>query len=553
MTVSLGNGVDIGNIVTAETNPVTGGIELLVDSDTFYPASAGLAPTDVDIMFYRPVGGEVKVSVPTPYPGIGDEAVVHPAAVFVPGGFLGYRYFLAFSPLPGNVNSYENPCVCASNDPLSGWVVLPNTINPLATPVNSPTSYNRDPHIYYDSVGKRLILIWNEFGTPQSNKIQLKLMTFDGTWTPPTVIYTGTVGTSDIVSPSIWYNDVSNLWEIIGVNADSVNRELNKITSASLLSGWSVTPTNLVYAKPVGWLAWHPWLMRLPSGRIIGLMMDSQSPGASGRIGVIQSLDGVNFDYAHIKTETDSGHPFGKWYRGCFFAVEDSAGTHITMILSQIGNKYLIGQKIELTPGYIGVKTNEYAQVAKATEIGRLSSTSIGVFADNFIRADTTDVGTSLSGGVWSQVFPSDKVGIVGNKAYNTTTNGCICVAPNSLASYSAICIIDTIGTECYMQVSRVDASHMWRFGSVSTLLKLQRFNGAMDVDVFAGLGVLSPVIKHGDVLRADVSSKAIRFYVNGQLVYKTDNLGFEGLTTVALQISGAVQSKVSHISILPL
>lgn len=26
MTVSLGNGVDIGNLVTAETNPLTGGI-----------------------------------------------------------------------------------------------------------------------------------------------------------------------------------------------------------------------------------------------------------------------------------------------------------------------------------------------------------------------------------------------------------------------------------------------------------------------------------------------------------------------------------------------
>lgn len=32
MTVSLGNGVDIGNIVTAETNPVTGGIELSLGS-----------------------------------------------------------------------------------------------------------------------------------------------------------------------------------------------------------------------------------------------------------------------------------------------------------------------------------------------------------------------------------------------------------------------------------------------------------------------------------------------------------------------------------------
>lgn len=33
MTVSLGNGVDIGNIVTAETNPVTGGIEVSAGSD----------------------------------------------------------------------------------------------------------------------------------------------------------------------------------------------------------------------------------------------------------------------------------------------------------------------------------------------------------------------------------------------------------------------------------------------------------------------------------------------------------------------------------------
>ncbi len=59
MTVSLGNGVDIGNLVTSETSPVTGGIKKAVAGSSNIVASLGLLSRNKSVFVDDPLGNQL--------------------------------------------------------------------------------------------------------------------------------------------------------------------------------------------------------------------------------------------------------------------------------------------------------------------------------------------------------------------------------------------------------------------------------------------------------------------------------------------------------------
>lgn len=96
----------------------------------------------------------------------GTNPAVHPSVIdFLTEHGLptwgGYRYWMAYTPYASNAT--ESPSICATNDLVNGpWVVPLSLPNPIAESGINGT-FN-DPHIEYDPVGDRLLLIHGGFG-----------------------------------------------------------------------------------------------------------------------------------------------------------------------------------------------------------------------------------------------------------------------------------------------------------------------------------------------------------------------------------------------------
>ena len=535
--------------VPKDTIPVTATVsssgELVIDAAI--SQLPGEIPLDVPhYMFYRPVGQEIGITVPNPYDGYKDDAVVHPSLEYVPGGFAGYKYWLAYTPYPNSESAYENPCTVVSNKIDGDYVVAPGTTNPLDYAV--APAYNRDTHIYYDKSASRMVLIWNRFGFPASNKTTIFMSVHDGSgWSNPVSIYTGTVLLTDIVSPSIWFNSASAKWEIVGVNPDTANRELMKITSDELLSGWTQTAVNLPMTLPAGRKPWHPCLRRLSSGRIIGLLHDSLAPGQGGYINLMMSKDGASFEMAPIKIESDQGRTSGRWYRSTMVAIERNSAVEIYGMYSVVGSSKFFLQKLE--PFSVNNnKGKETARIGSMLAIARSGGASGLLSVDDFNRADNAaGLGTDLLGKTWTNVYPSNVIGVKNGRAYNVTTGNCLATVETGTTSYSASVIFSTPGSEGYLVV-RKSATEFWRFGVISsTLVQLQRFNSAVDISPLADMGNMRPIAKPGDIFRIDVSGCSAQFFLNGKLIYVADGTVFPNTRSVGLQASGASETNFAN------
>src|SRR6266849_5673723 len=73
---------------------------------------------------------------------------VHPDVVYMPQGFAGYTYWMAFTPYPLMNDHLENPTIRASSDGIQ-WQKVPRTPDPLVPPPNNPEMHNADPELVY--------------------------------------------------------------------------------------------------------------------------------------------------------------------------------------------------------------------------------------------------------------------------------------------------------------------------------------------------------------------------------------------------------------------
>ena len=525
------------SFVTTKYNPLTGGSEL---SGMF--ALTKKLPTDFEVLFARPVGPKTPISVPSPYNGISGY-VVHSSIVFVPQSFNGFKYWMAYTPLPNNDNAYENPCICASND-LTTWVVpngCPNPLNERVAP-----AYNRDTHLYFD--GSSLILLWNTRNEP-AGKTTIKVITSkDGSnWTAPVGIWQGTMGSSDLVSPSIWYDPVASLWRIVGVNSESAGFELREITSTSLLSGWAASPTTLNFPPPAGRKWWHPWFARLSSGRIVGVVMDNDgTAGGSGWVYVAQSMDGVNYESAVIQSDGDVLRVAGNYYRPTMFISEVDGKQEATIIYSYIEKSVFNVQKLSAAAPVS--KADTYNRLAAACMMALVAPSSELVLADDFRRADSaTATGVALTGQTWTQIDPGNPIGISSNAAYAATTGNCVATIDIGGINYTVDIVVEQLGSQGYLVFNRQDSTHFWRFGHSAGVLQIQRYNGTKDLDPLSATGLMLAV---KDILRIDVSGQSAKFYKNGSLVYTANGTLYANNSVIGLQGSGTTPVKFGAIAV---
>jgi hypothetical protein len=99
-----------------------------------------------------------KLNIPT-YDGSGQ--CVHPSVRYIPSGWAGYEWWMAFTPYPQGNDEYENPSLIASHDGIN-WTVPEGLINPIdPTPKNG---HNADTELVYD--GKNLLVYYIDVVKP---------------------------------------------------------------------------------------------------------------------------------------------------------------------------------------------------------------------------------------------------------------------------------------------------------------------------------------------------------------------------------------------------
>jgi hypothetical protein len=108
----------------------------------------------------------------------GDPSVGHPSVVFVPEGWNGYRYWMAFTPFPDDER--ENPSIVVSQDGIR-WRVPDGLSNPVVSADEVRRAgyrYNSDPELVLTPDG-RMLLYYRPF-SGQGNEAIFSKCSHDG-------------------------------------------------------------------------------------------------------------------------------------------------------------------------------------------------------------------------------------------------------------------------------------------------------------------------------------------------------------------------------------
>jgi hypothetical protein len=241
--------------------------------------------------FERLTNAPAPLATPT-YDGSGQ--ATHPDVIHFPGGWNGFRYWMADTPYPGGNDRLENPSILASNDGLH-WSVPPGATNPLVPA--PPCDHNNDPDMLYNAATGELWMYYLDTrravrcgahqGQPYYNHNYLKLIrSTDGVhWTAPVVVVDWSLATEPLyISPSIVKQGTTfYLWAV-----NSATATVRTAQSANGLSFGSSQAVNL--ANP----AWHFDVEYLPDRNEYWMFLDYPStPG--GIIRFARSANRVNW------------------------------------------------------------------------------------------------------------------------------------------------------------------------------------------------------------------------------------------------------------------
>jgi len=236
------------------------------------------------------------LALPNPYSGVG-ASIVHPDLLYIPSGFAGYNYWIAYTPYPNLNSDYENPCVACSND-LNTWVAL--STNPIvAKPAGG---YNSDTNLALSEDGSTLYMTYRERTT--NNTIYV-LETTDGvTWSAPVATMVTTVGVSDTASQSLFYDTNVGLWRMYWHDIVDLAGQypVYTATSSSPYGAWS-TPQLCNVTVDSGRVRWHGECRLKNDGTYYYLSSEPLTSNIGlGNLRLSTSTDGINFTSQYIFT-----------------------------------------------------------------------------------------------------------------------------------------------------------------------------------------------------------------------------------------------------------
>jgi len=218
----------------------------------------------VDINSYSALHADTYLSIPTPV--VGNNEATHPDVWDMGAVWNGYRYWMAFTPLPTvDTDENENPCIVASNDKTT-WVVPAGGTNPI-TPT-PPVSYNSDTELYFEN--DSLYCFYRTWVQDPTNRpiIGYKASNDGITWTTERELdVSDYVVNTDLVSPSIVEFNGEYRMYAVDYSGTTPEHYTYYLTSSTLLGSYTgktritldSTYTFLTNMWPlVEWYTWHP-------------------------------------------------------------------------------------------------------------------------------------------------------------------------------------------------------------------------------------------------------------------------------------------------------
>jgi len=544
---NITGGIKLNKVAQLATDAAGNVATLQLGGQRVFATPDYIAPSDLNFQNVRLVTVPKVITLPTPYgPGTAANLTAectHPGMVYEKNGWQGYRYWMAYTPYPGADSAYENPCICASNDG-ENFKLPAGAPNPLFPKPVEPTGYNSDTHLFMMPDKSKMILIWRARGVSISGtnyNVLYVTESADGrSWTVPVNIWQGAVGSSDMASPSLWYDGTN--WNIVAHNLDAGGFPVRYMQSANLYSGWPATPSTLTITHPTGGTWWHSFWVRLSSGKIVALMQDGNSGG--GGLFWAETTDMTTFQVGPLN--------FGKvgFYRSSFVIEQADNGDYwLRMYTARISEGFYIRMGLARfdREDWRRKQLSNFAAVVS----GQAAGITGYIGADTFNRADSsTGLGNATSGQTYTQdTGPTNVIGISSKRAYNATSSNCRALVNMGVSdfTYSLRVISVGAGAQAWAIVRASNSTNFWRVGVASgawTVQKIVAGNfGDTNVTTLA-------YFAENDILRIVCNGNKITAYVNDMEIWSKIDTFNNTATQVGFQMSGNT-SYVDRLSVV--
>lgn len=236
------------------------------------------------------------------YPA-GQNQPMHPKVLYFKNGWNGYKYWMAYTPLPNEDN--ENPCIAVSNNMID-WTVPPGLENPLAWKPSSG-GYNSDTHLVYREDTNTLECWYREIVTNANTETYYRRTTTNGVnWTAAEQTFQSTGSITANLSPALLFEDNKyKMWTF--TNSPTINYYESS-------DGLNWTKIKEITVSGGNW--WHADVIHTSKGYEFLIYVNS-----GGKLYYTKTTDNTTFDNPVVilePTGTDGDWAARNLYRSSF-------------------------------------------------------------------------------------------------------------------------------------------------------------------------------------------------------------------------------------------
>ena len=351
---------------------------------------------------YNMLGSGLPLFIETYYKG-GNQPM-HPKIIDMGTKWNGYRFWMAYTPLPFYDEAEENPCIACSND-LIEWITPGGNIdlNPLDTPKATGDYYLSDTHLLYNNKTNKIEVWYRGFVKNVCEKIYRRVSSDGVTWEERENMFVlDSTNATNLLCPTVIFNGTSyDIWVCERNNSNNANSASGVIIKYNSTDGYNWVKeqeTNLIGC-------WHFDIIKTE----IGYEMLNYNNGYFNKLFYCTSNDGITWENKGDVINIDITDPFrlefAEAYRATFLKIKgryyvftgrfSNPNRSANLFLSVSQELYNIFSLQELPPEYRN-------RMARQTRMSR------------YAKIGTCVVDSRLNKPVWciqgSTTFPPEKV-----------------------------------------------------------------------------------------------------------------------------------------------
>lgn len=249
----------------------------------------------------------------TTYAG-GKNQPTHPKVLYFAKGWNGHKYWMTYTPYPGNNSKEENPCITYSDDGIT-WSEE-GLSNPIATAPSG--GYNSDAHIVV--VDGTMECWWRE--VVSNEEIIVRKKSTDGvTWGEREELFrTGTTTAADCVSPSVIYDEGKyKIWVVY-------QRKCLKYYESEDGANWKYVRDISINPDGSAYKVWHFDIIKTSAGyEFVGCYQYNGEFDRNNFIYYAVSSDNITYSYpVRVLTNGyDGSFDMLELYRPCLVKLND--------------------------------------------------------------------------------------------------------------------------------------------------------------------------------------------------------------------------------------